>query len=366
MQEISNAGFLVEYWYLPFVISQPESIESFNNECVRVISSYKDLNRQLKKEDRDKTLYVSIQTYTGIVLRLFWTMTKHKCRLSVFGRNMIPIKPSNYTKKFKEYSISQLSNGLFNRLAYYLKQWGFIKSYDILFLSAETGINAYGYVSDKERCKSKRFLVNGNDYDVALCLKDEERKSKEDFIVFIDECLPLHPDIQICNIKPMDPDIYYNELNDFFDKIESEYELKIIIAAHPKALIYKEKDFFRGREVVFGQTAELIRDAIIVLCHDSTSIGYAVYFLKPIISLVSSSLEIGQKESFDSIKKFSEELNSRLVYIDEYCRNNDMGLLNDVFVDEKAYQRYKYRYLTNPETEHIPSVKLVIESLRSL
>ena len=366
MQELQNAGFDVEYWYLPFVINIPKQVEIFEHRYVKVIHSYKALNERLKHEDKEHTIFISIQTYTGNVLWLYWIMSKNNCRLSVFGKNMIPVSSIPIEKKYKSLSLSSVFYAISNRLAYYFKKIGIIKSYEILFLSAESGINAYGYSTKRERFYSKHILVNSDDYDRALSVKEGERICDEEYIVFIDECLPLHPDIQICGIKAMNADIYYRDLNAFFDRIEEEFGLRVIIAAHPKALIYKEKDFFNGRKIMFGKTLELIRDSRFVLFHDSTSVGYAVFYNKPVISLVSNSIKDGQNTTYYSILEFSKQLNSHLIFIDDYIKNNDCILLDKISIDKDAYNRYKYRYLTNPETENILSVDLVIKGLKGL
>lgn len=379
IQEIQDAGFSVEYWYLPFVLSVPQGIEYYETDCVKVIESYNSLSKTLKSEDRKNTLFVSIQTYNGDVLRLFWIMTKKRCKLAVFGRNMIPLpkgdtekhetkasKAIRFMSKFKSLSIAKIKRLVVNKLACYLKQWGIVKSYDVLFLSAETGIDAYGYKSNREIFSSKHVLVNGDDYDRALSMSNSKRLIDENFIVFIDTCLPLHPDIQVCNLKSMDPATYYYDLNAFFDKIESDTGLKIVIAAHPKALIYKNEDYFGGRTVIFGKTAELIRDSSLVLSHNSTSIGYAVFYEKPVILLVSNAMKESQRETYDSTLCFSKELNSTLICVDDYSKMGQGLKLENVLIDKDAYSRYKYRYLTNPKTENTLSYKLVIEGLKHL
>ena len=366
MQEIVDAGFDVEYWYLPFVISVPSGIEYYNNGCVKIVSSYKELNKRLKHEDKEHTLFISIQTYTWSVLRLFWVMSRNKCKLSVFGKNMIPTPFKAKASSILQCSPSLIVKRILNRLALFLKKCGVVKSYEVLFISGQMGVNAYGYRTSREMHISKHILINGDDYDRAMSLKSGMRILEDNYIVFIDTCLPLHPDLKICNMDAMNPDVYYKELNLFFDKIEKETGLKVVIAAHPKALIYKEKDFFEGRNVIYGKTAELIRDSELVLFHNSTSIGYAVCFDKPIISMVSTSLREGQRDTFESSLCFSEELDTRLVFIDDYCNNNHSGICNELSINREAYDRYKYRYLTNPNTENINSSYLVIQGLKSL
>ena len=228
-------------------------------------------------------------------------------------------------------------------------------------------LNQRRMIMERKVERALAIIDEQNDFiSGSLAVSGGERIIESNYIVFLDECLPLHPDIEICNIKPMDADVYYRELNTFFDKLELEMGLKVIIAAHPKSIIYREKDYFDGRMVIWGKTAELVRDSSLVLFHDSTSIGYAVCFNKPIVSLVSNALRDGQRETFESAICFSKELNTRLVYVDDYCKNNQMGLLDDLYVDKDAYTRYKYRYLTNPETETVHSSNLVIEGLKRI
>lgn len=368
LQELKDGGFIVEYWYLPFVINVPEGVEAYNDVCVRVIDSYKSLNSKLKKENKNTTLFISIQTYSGNVLRLFWVMSVNNCKLAVFGKNTFPSMPVvGYFGKIHNFNLNIITRGLVSRLAFILKKIGVIRSYDVLFLAGHNGINGYGYKTDKECNESRHILVNCDDYDRALLLKGKQRIINEPFVVFLDECLPLHPDISICGIKTMDPTKYYQELNLFFDKIEIETNRKVVIAAHPKALIYKERDYFNGRVIMYGKTAELVRDADLILAHDSTAIGYVVCYDKPMLSIISKAMINDQPSNAEGTRAISNYLDTRLVVIDDYIRGKESNfILEQYYINKEKYNLYKYEYLTNQSTQDVQSSGLVVSGIRGL
>lgn len=368
LEELINAGFKVEYWYLPFIITVPNGMEEYDHPCVKRFYSYTELEKALIQEDLTSTLFNSIQTYGEHVLRLFWLMTKYKCRLSVFGRNTLPMyKKAPTAKKISDFTFTRVKVAIERRLAFFLKKYNFIKSYDILFLGGSNGINGYGYVTEKEKNKSIHIPINGDDYDRYMRLKSGERFLSNKYIVFLDECMPLHPDSSICGIKTIDPDIYYQEINTFFDRIENETGLPVVIAAHPKALVYKNHDYFNGREVIFEKTAELVRDSEFVLAHDSTAIGYVVCFEKPMISLTSDEFAKQQMSNHNATICMSNYLGTNLVYINRYCEGDSASInFYKLKADRSKYKQYKYEFLTNPETENCQSSTLVVEGLKQI
>ena len=179
--------------------------------------------------------------------------------------------------------------------------------------------------------------------------------------------MPLHPDIAICKFDVMDADVYYKELNSFFKLVENHTHMQVVIAAHPKSLIYKSKDFFDGRQVIFGRTPELIRDSSLVFAHDSTSIGYAVCFNKPIVSLTSDALQKYQSYNHKTIVGSSQFLGTNLMYINKFCADTSSIFdITNYSIDKDKYKQYKYDFLTNPETEDEQSSELILKAIRLL
>ena len=63
-----------------------------------------------------------------------------------------------------------------------------------------------------------------------------------------------------------------------FKKIEKKFESKIVVAAHPRVDISDYNNFFKGREVFYSKTIDLVKNCKCVLAHTSTAISYAVIF----------------------------------------------------------------------------------------
>lgn len=116
--------------------------------------------------------------------------------------------------------------------------------------------------------------------------------------------MPLHPDTKLFKMKNIKPNIYYPQLCEFFQRVENQYCMPIVIAAHPKAVEYKEKKFFEGREILFNRTAELCQNAHFVLAHDSTSVNYPIAFSKKIHFIASKNIKSGIIEYYKFCKLF--------------------------------------------------------------
>src|SRR5690606_16034895 len=93
-------------------------------------------------------------------------------------------------------------------------------------------------------------------------------------IVFLDIMLVDHPDSQrIGNNAVVPRELYFSQLNRFFDQVEKKTGLPVVIASHPKADYTTE---FEHRLCIKNKTAELSIGAELILTHGSLSISYAL------------------------------------------------------------------------------------------
>lgn len=133
-----------------------------------------------------------------------------------------------------------------------------------------------------------KYPINPPDYEQYLMLG--ECKKKNGNIVFIDQAFPVHPEFRssysYLDIQKLAQE-YYQSLRLFFDNVEKETGLKVIIAGHPVAN-YKG-DEYGNREIVYGKTAELVRDANAVLAHTSGAVNFPIFYKKPIVFLTNSA-----------------------------------------------------------------------------
>ncbi|MFA6355664.1 MAG: hypothetical protein WCY23_00995 [Candidatus Omnitrophota bacterium] len=192
-------------------------------------------------------------------------------------------------------------------------------------------------------------VINAHTLDYDLYLKrrtnDTGSAPKNDYMVFLDEYNPFHPDMITEGDAGLwlDPEDYYGGLTRFFSYIEGKTGLPVKIAAHPRSRYDLHPDYFKGRDVIMGKTIELVSGAKAVLAHASTSINFAVLYKKPIIFLTSNGIK---KTSYDaSIGNFARQFNKKPVNVDG---NLTIDLEAELLADESAYDRYRADYIKSP------------------
>ena len=193
---------------------------------------------------------------------------------------------------------------------------------------------------DRKKMQNKNSEViqlHSFDYDIYLHIKSKQRTFQEDnYAVFLDEYMPFHPDYFLIGLEPYScAQDYYPALCDYFDKFESQHKLQIIIAAHPKSDYENHPDYFSGRQIIRGSTAELVKEAKVVLLHSSTSVNFAVLFRKPMLFLTTHALNSSPQRKFQEpmIAHFKQTpVNVNMPY--RFEENNIMPIDNDLYDDD--------------------------------
>jgi len=244
-EELKRNSISVEYLDVSNLFPQMITLsKAFDFEGIIKISTYKQLTNYLKSQNNETTLYVSIMTFDWTVIKLFRIFTKLNISLGVFARGVFPhdasSKLSNVTRIIKLLSFKRIVTFIKAKIAYLSKKCGYIKTYDYIFKAGEFGYWGLGIGSELDVKTATIIEVNTVDYDKFLLLKRADNKRVGDFICFLDQYLPYHPDTLLLKITTVDPVVYYKEVNLFFDKIESLTGKKVVIAAHPKAERYRE------------------------------------------------------------------------------------------------------------------------------
>ena len=360
-KDIIAKGINVQYWDVSFVINHHSALTPYHGEESTItITSKRHFNEEVKKH-KGRTLYVPIMTYNGLVLSLFLIMSFHRCKIAVFGINTIPAPTFSSKRVLSESKItaSLLKRVILNRLSVIFKKIGLIRNIDYIFTSGTKGLNGFGRTTAKELQKAEIININSVDYDKGLNMtEDEESPVEGDYIVFLDEYIPFHPDVVIAGLKVIDSDYYYFYLNRFFDLVEKQLGIPVVIAAHPKAEKYKEHNYFNGRKVLFYKTTLLCKNAKLVLAHDSTSINNAVFYNKPILLMLYRKMQQENMFTYNSTMAFAEALHAQTVYVDE-----EDTVVNVPEVDPHSYNEYRYRYMTSPETLNVDSQTVFIHFL---
>ena len=202
--------------------------------------------------------------------------------------------------------------------------------------------------------------INYTDYDQFLKLN---RSKDEDICVFLDSAITHHPDYYLFGSKcASNPNVYYNEINRIFAFIEKKFNLKVIIAGHPKSRYIGNE--FCGRDIIVGDTLRLVSQSKLVLTHASLSINYAIYMYKKIIILTTGSYGkyIPDNESMLTLmESLNRELGIQLIDIMEkkYKIKN-----KSVCID--SYNIYKYKYSCWRAIENMDSEEIVTRYIKRL
>ena len=214
---------------------------------------------------------------------------------------------------------------------------------DEIFVGGSSGENLIASTFSKNIIPSHSF-----DYDIFLELDKKKNILSEKYIVFVDQNLAFHTDIKFLNLNQVvTAEKYYHSLELFFQKLESLYGLKLIIAAHPRSNYELYPNIFKGRNVIKGNTPELIKFCSHVIMHASTSVSFAVLWNKP-ISFVTTD-EISDSFFFINIKMNANLFCKKIINID----NNKIDEIRHSFIDklnDELYSKYKNEFIFHPNS----------------
>jgi hypothetical protein len=160
----------------------------------------------------------------------------------------------------------------------------------------------------------------------------------EEKIVFIDGNFD-HGDRIIRESKPGEELRlkYFNQLNQFLLKLSNIFNKKVTICLHPTTDLDTCKKYFGSFEICKYQTSENIRQAFIVVFHDSSIISDAIFLRKKIISLKSNTLG---KHYNNRIDFYQKKLGLFSYSLDEKRELNNVSLQAELGEITNNYDHY--------------------------
>ncbi len=191
-------------------------------------------------------------------------------------------------------------------------------------------------------------IIKTHTLDYDLYINDKSKGSvpivHDKYAVFLDEFVPFHPDYLHMDIKPdCSFEDYYPDINRMFNKVESEYNLKVVIAAHPSSDYNKKENPFNKRICIRDETINLVKYSDLVIIHASTAINFAILYNKPILFITSHKYS----SRFNKIIQFTSSV-FRKTAINIGKSSLDFDL--DMKVDKSLYKSYKERFIKAPGT----------------
>lgn len=350
----------VEYWDIVSLMRESyEEKGSITPSYMRTISSYNEFESLLKLNQN--AIYVMLVTHTARFSKPYKLLSKYQCKMVFLNWGAMPT--SDYDHRIKKVVKLFFSNPkifLTRLMEHFLslvyRRFKLIKKFEIVFTAGEN-------LKSADQFSKKVVPFNLCDYDHYKAVQNSKLKIiTGKYAVFLDINLPYQSDLSLCGLPCVDDERYFQSLNVFFDFLEKKYNLKVVIAAHPKSNYDAEK--FGGRECHRMVTAELVKDAEFVVTHTSTALSYAVLNFKPILFVYNDNMmDIYRNTLLTEMKCLSSYLKSKLINIDRLKNDKDVDLLK---VSLESYQAYKYSYLTCYESENFFSADIFWNEIKSM
>jgi hypothetical protein len=222
----------------------------------------------------------------------------------------------------------------------------------LIILAGEKSAEISPYPVDAD---TVRVWTHIPDYDIYLRQKDEINDFPKFEGIFLDQYLPMHPDFLHMGADfPFTPDAYYPKVCNFFSILEKNMKLQIVIAAHPRSDYEHSPEYFEGRTIIKGKTADMVRNCSFVITHTSTSLDFAVLYNKPVIFITTDILEkmTSGKNNYGSIiQSKASVLGKTPINIDHVT---DFDWASEMKIDQAAYLRHKNLYIKKEGTPEKP------------
>ncbi len=235
-----------------------------------------------------------------------------------------PGNPYNFTKNIKKNKISKINTNFIRKINTFLKKLYYVFQTFFLSLTLRDKLTILTVPARKISCKKLypfTNLIMGSTWDFDLYLKEKDNYDKtlfkNKYALYIDGARPhIIGDEFITKQKvTITPENWYPRLNNFFDLIESEFKLEVVVAGHPKTENTGLEKRFDGRKVIFNQTKELIKNCEFITTRMSTAISYAVIYDKKIFFIQTE--ELFKDKYFNYIQeKYLNTFNQKALFID--------------------------------------------------
>ena len=362
IRDFINDDYSVQYWDLSEIyFPEITFLNTIDENWVTKISEISQLEQLLKFNKKEEYFYFINFPYEWLVVDVFRLLTKYDAKTGIIARGMIPLPSLTYNLSLNSFlsklKFEKIFRFIQNKVALLFKKNGLIKPFNLVFYTGDESLRILGTGFQIDIKSADLIPINSSDYDRYLKAKLTVSESVDKYVVFLDEYLPFHPDWKMLKIEPLDASKYYETLNNFFLEIEKKYGLKVIIAAHPKADLYITQNFFKGREVYFGKTVELVKNSEFVIAHMSTSVGFAVIFEKKIVFVYTEGLYKSMWSQFNIIEYFSKIFNTQLINIDSTSIYEI-----DAEIDRERYNDFICSYMTSKESRNMDSYSIITRS----
>lgn len=285
--DAARLSFDVELWDLSALYKRHDELSN-RLESDKVLNTFNELDQALG-EIKGRTLIVTnIMFYS--LKRIYPYIKKYNLEVAaIFKEGLF-----SYLNEISWHNLNP-ANGLVDVVKILVKRLAWIR---IPYNRIVNGQAKYDYLFATNNFYpeyTKKFIkTHYVKYDEYMAFRGAKPVVEYPYALFLDSAATTHPTYKYTNRPNLDADRYLCLMNGFFDFLEGQSGLKVVIAAHPKAGYSAET--FNGRPVILGQTPALIENCAFAFGHFTTAFINAILAHKPVGFLYyREMLKCGQK-----------------------------------------------------------------------
>jgi len=361
LEYLKKNNLKVEVWDVTSFIQNKASAAAFakngnlDHDMLTKLYSYKELAIRLEGLSQE-SLAVCFFGYQPMYYRILRLLTRYKVRYAYIMN--YPFPTASLASRMQKGGLKYLCSWA-KRLPEILKHHLFLKCPPSLMKIAAP---KYILAGGEKSLLHPHVLDKGTEIIWLHCFDCEDLYSTDNkqsldqnlgkYAVFIDQCLPFHPDtLTGSNRAAITAENYYPLLNQFFSLIEQTSGCKIVIAAHPRAN-HMNDQYFGGRTMVRGSTSRLVKNAEFVLMHCSAAMSYVVMFQKPCLFLTTRHFK--GSHTWHETETMARSLGTEPVVIEDVSAHNLPIWQEALKIDRQKYKKYQEDFLKSNKSEDLP------------
>ncbi len=241
--------------------------------------------------------------------------------------------------------------------------------FKILFLHSNSKKEAHFNIrvcsGSASKCLKGEFEIRSHAFDYDIFLQENNKHNKHNkhnkYILFLDCGMTNHPDYQKLGIPSHCSDkVYFPLLRSFFDKVEKQTGLPVIVAIHPRIVADDCLSMqFGNRKLISNKTAQLVKYAKFVINHDSTAINFVALWRVPMIIITTNQIERAEYREMESQDQF---LKTNRLNINKSYRNVDFLKVAQKPVPQ--YEQYVEGFIKKNGSPVCHSAEILIKGLQ--
>jgi hypothetical protein len=356
IEALAEQGTEVEYWDVASLVYGDDGHRSQAAPYLRAPTSYAELEALIARPENRAAVYMMLIPYEGRTARMYRLLSAYDREMFFISWGAMPIGGSGRIWRNAVSPLTSVRNVASRMKTALYRKLGWVNPFAAVFAAGRV-------LADRPPPALRVVPINLVDYDHFVRAQSSRGRPVEGrYAVFLDSYLPYQSDLKIVGMKPITAEQYYAALNRFFDVVERAHDVRVVIAAHPKAR-YDERTF-DGRVTISNRTPELVRDAEFAISHHSTSISYAVLNRKPLMFVYTDGMLAAYRHTVVTfIRELADFLGAPVYHVEEIDSPDQAKL---VPIDGAKYDAFKYGYLTSHQSEHESTESIFLREMNRL